>query len=167
MRKGPGLAAKVPNVLDLETGLLSDLPDDGLFERLAGFDKPGHHTVTPGWVMVGPNEKNLRAAFHKDDNSRGKTGEMKETALRTFLGPFGRQDRERIPAPAAKLVCPIPIKDLGRTTCHPKQILIDEVVDFAEIQEVHACRGLDALRQFSDITVTICEPAQVMVPGRL
>src|SRR5690606_22362159 len=57
VREGPGLAAEVAHVRDLDADLFADLARDGLFERLAGLHEARQRAEEGPREVAGPREQ--------------------------------------------------------------------------------------------------------------
>ena len=83
VRKGPGLAREIFDILDDDRGFLEDLANDGFLGALARFDEPGQHAHDARRKMGRSREQDLVAFFDRNDHRRRESGIGGNLALGT------------------------------------------------------------------------------------
>jgi hypothetical protein len=113
--------------------------------------------------VAGSGQKQFVASLDKNNDRRGQTRKMEQTALRTFFCSFRAFRIQGDSASAAIAVGPVPIDDLNCPGCDPEQVFIQTAVQLEQAFEGHACRWIRTFSDFGSITRSAVEPTQIVL----
>ena len=130
--KGPGLAAEVADILDLDRHFLGYLSMQGRFHRFAGFDKAGQRAVHPFGEAGGAGQQHLLAAGDQHDDARRDSRIPGQRAGRAEPGLLGGVVHRLSPAAAAKPMGLVPVQGLGGLAPEFEALVIDPAHEAAQ-----------------------------------
>ena len=116
MGKGPVLASKVTNIIDLNSYFLPDLSFDTCFKSFTGLNKNGNYGIHPHWKARGTSQEDAIISYNGDNNRGRESRVIRELANLTNLCSFTFQFLGRLATLSAISIVFIPGKDLSGKT---------------------------------------------------